>query len=64
MDVCAYVKIYVLETSKFRNENHDDFFYPNHDDFFLSWATEKSVTKVSQARWLKTVKNVEDFQQL
>ena len=47
MDVCAYVKSYVLETSKFRNENHGDL--------FLSWVTKKPVTKVSPARWLKTV---------
>ena len=37
----------MLETSKFRNENHDDL--------FLSWATKKPVTKVSLAMWLKTV---------
>ena len=47
LDVCAYVKSYMLETSKFRNENHNDL--------FLSWATKKPVTKVSLARWLKTI---------
>ena len=45
--VCAYVKSYILEISKFRNENHDDL--------FISWATKNPVTKVSQARWVKTV---------
>ena len=38
LDVCSYSKSYMLETSKFRNENHDDL--------FLSWATKKPVTKV------------------
>ena len=37
----------MLETYKFRNENHDDL--------FLSWATKKPVTKVSRARWLKSI---------
>ena len=27
LDVCSYVKRYLLETAKFKNENHDDFFY-------------------------------------
>ena len=47
LDVCAYVKSYMLETFKFRNENHDDL--------YLSWETKKPETKVSLARWLKTV---------
>ena len=51
LDVCAYVKCYMLETSKFRDENHDDL--------FLSWVTKRSVTKVTgffvSARWLKSV---------
>ena len=37
----------MLETYKFRNENHYDL--------FLSWATKKPVTKVSLAWWLKTI---------
>ena len=38
-DVCAYVKSYMFETFKFRNENHNDL--------FLFWVTKKPVTKVS-----------------
>ena len=31
LDVCAYVKSYMLETSKFRNENHIEVLhYPLH----------------------------------
>ena len=35
LDVCAYIKSYIFETSKFRNENHDDL--------FLSLTTKKPV---------------------
>ena len=50
LDVCPYVKSYLLETAKFRNENHEDF--------FLSWVTKKPMTKVSLARWLRTVLSI------
>ena len=47
LDVCAYVKTYMHETSKLKNENHDDLFLPR--------ATKKPGTKVSLGRSLKTI---------